>query len=117
MSDAPPAQPTPQPTPQPMHNNTTAVSSLILGILAVVFVPCGGLFPYSGTGAILAGGLALFLAVRGRRQIAASAGAQSGAGLATAGMVLGSIAIVLGIVLVILTAAVVSSGDIDSLVG
>lgn len=113
MSDAPPAQP----ASKPMHNNSSAVSSLVLGILAVVFVPCGGLFPYSGTGAIVAGGLALFLALRGRREIAASAGAQSGAGMATAGIVLGSIAIVLGIVLVVLTAAVLSSGDIDFLVG
>ncbi len=37
--------------------------------------------------------------------------------MATAGIVLGSIAIVLGIVLVVLTAAVLSSGDIDFLVG
>lgn len=113
MSDAPPAQT----TPQPMHNNSSAVASLVIGILAVVFVPCGGLFPYSGSGAIVAGGLALFLALRGRRQIAASNGAQSGAGMTTSGIVLGSIAIALGIVLVILTAAVLSSGDIDSLIG
>ena len=70
--------------------NSKAIWSLVLGILGLVC--CG----------FLAGIPALILGNSAKKEIAASGGAQSGAGMAQAGFVLGIIAIVLGVLGVLL---------------
>jgi len=72
--------------------NSKAIWSLVLGILGLI---CCGFFT---------GIPALFLGQSAKKEIAASGGAQSGAGLAQAGFVLGIIAVVLGIIGLILVA-------------
>jgi putative exporter of polyketide antibiotics len=74
------------------RTNQKALWSLILGILALV---CCGLF---------AGIPALILGNSAKKEIAASAGAESGAGMAQAGVVLGIIAIALSVLGLILFA-------------
>jgi putative exporter of polyketide antibiotics len=65
--------------------NQKAIWSLVLGILG--FVCCG----------IFAGIPALILGNMAKKEIAASGGAESGAGMAQAGFILGIIAIVLSV--------------------
>ena len=94
MSYTPPPPPPPGPGGYgyaPQQTNQKALWSLILGILGLVF--CG----------LLAGIPALILGSSARKEIAASGGAQSGDGMARAGVILGWIAValsVLGIVLI-----------------
>ena len=64
-----------------------AIVSLVLGIVGLL---CCGLFLFS-IGALITGFLA-------RKQIGESQGRLKGAGMATAGLILGAVAIVLGIV-------------------
>ena len=75
------------------QTNKKAVWALVLGILGLV---CCGL---------LAGIPALILGNSAKREIAASGGAQTGAGMAQAGVVLGIIAIVLSVLGIIASAA------------
>jgi uncharacterized membrane protein len=75
---------------QPPRSNQKAVWSLVLGILGLV---CCGFF--TGIPALILGKMA-------QNEIDASGGMQSGRGMATAGFVLGIIAIVFGIISVIL---------------
>lgn len=110
MSDAPP----PPRTLEPTRVNSASFTALVLGVLAIVVVPAHGLFPYAGSGAVVLGGLALVAGLRARRQLTAGTGERGGR-LATAGIALGGIALVLGIVMVILTAAGLATGDLDSL--
>ncbi len=65
--------------------NQKAIWSLVLGILGLI---CCGLF--AGIPALILGNMA-------KKEIAASGGAETGAGMAQAGFILGIIAIVLGI--------------------
>jgi len=77
--------------------NQKAVWSLVLGILGLV---CCGLF--TGIPALILGNSA-------KKEIAASGGSQTGAGMAQAGFVLGIIAVVLGVLgLILFVAGVVS---------
>jgi uncharacterized Tic20 family protein len=81
-------QPSPPPPPggyqQPQAtfvappNNQNALISMILGIVG--FVTCG-----------ITGPFAIWLARKGKREIAASGGTQGGDGMATAGLILGII--------------------------
>ena len=82
-------------SPSPQRANAKAVWSLVLGTVAVL----GTL--YCLLGGVL-GIVALLLGLRGRREIDASSGMQSGRGMAIAGMVLGTIAIVFSMAVVIL---------------
>ena len=78
--------------------NQKAIWSLVLGILGLVC--CG----------FLAGIPALILGNMAKKEIAASGGAETGAGMAQAGFVLGIIAIVLGVLgLVLVLAGVIST--------
>ena len=77
---------------QPPAGNKKAVWSLVLGILGLV---CCGFFT---------GIPAAILGKQAQNEIDASNGAQTGRGMATAGFVLGIIAIALGILQVILFA-------------
>ena len=87
----PPPPPPPGPggyaTPQ---TNQKALWSMILGILSIV--ACG----------LLAGVPALILGGSAKKEIAASGGAQSGEGMATAGVVLGWISVAISVLVVIL---------------
>lgn len=75
---------TPSTTPAPTH--TMAWVSLIAGLLGLT------LFPFIGSiAAVITGNIA-------RREIAASGGAQSGDGLAFAGVIMGWIGIGLGVI-------------------
>jgi len=73
----------------------TGIVALILGIIGA----CGVIF----------GPLAIGLALPGRRQIAESHGAQKGDGMATAGLIMGSIGTVISVVWIIL----IATGQID----
>lgn len=78
----------------------TAVASLVLGVLAVFFsllsAPVLNLIGLIAAGVVLIpGGLALGLGYSARRKIGRSGGALGGRGIATAGVVLGSVWLVL----------------------
>jgi putative exporter of polyketide antibiotics len=75
------------------RTNQKAIWSLVLGILGFV---CCGLF--AGIPALILGNMA-------KKEIAASGGAESGAGMAQAGFILGIIAVALSILGIILFAA------------
>ena len=78
---------------QPPQTNQKALWSMILGILGLIC--CGFL---TGIPALILGNLA-------KKEISASGGMQTGEGMATAGVILGIIAIALGVLVVILYAA------------
>lgn len=78
------ASPTPQATPG-TKTNTMALVSLIAGILGLT------MFPFLGSiAAVITGNI-------GRKEIAASGGAETGDGLAMAGVIMGWIGIGLGL--------------------
>ena len=78
---------------QPPKSNQKALWSMILGILGLL---CFGLF--AGVPAIVLGNIA-------KKEIASSGGAQTGAGMAKAGVILGIIAIAVSVLVFILIAA------------
>jgi len=79
---------------QPPKNSVMAISSLVLGILG--FVCCGcGLFSIA----------AIVLGVLGKKEIAESNGAKTGAGMAQAGFILGIVGIAISVLYWILYAA------------
>ena len=86
---------------QPAGNNKKAIWALVLGILGCV---CCGFF--AGVPAIILGKMA-------QNEIDASGGAQTGRGMATAGFILGIVAVAFGIIGIILnlTGALSFSGD------
>jgi putative exporter of polyketide antibiotics len=100
---------TPPPPPPPgaggyaaPQTNQKALWSMILGILGIV---CCGIF---------AGIPALILGNSAKKEIAASGGAQTGDGMAKAGVILGWISIalsILGIIFVIATGALSNAGN------
>jgi hypothetical protein len=75
------------------QNNKKAIWALITGILSIV---CCGIF---------AGVPALILGNSAKKEIAASGGSQTGAGMAQAGFILGIISVVLTVIYVILVVA------------
>ncbi|MFJ2758646.1 DUF4190 domain-containing protein [Nocardioides sp. NPDC087217] len=90
----PPPPPYGSPAPgqpgQPAGNNKKAIWALVLGILGCI---CCGIF--TGIPAIILGKMA-------QNEIDASGGAQGGRGMATAGFILGIVAIVLFVIGLIL---------------
>jgi len=98
MSYTPPPPPPPPPGAdqggfyQPAKTNQKAVWSMILGILGLV---CCGLF--AGIPALILGNIA-------KNEIASSGGAQTGDGMAKAGVILGIIAIAISVLSIILLA-------------
>jgi hypothetical protein len=99
------ASPAPQTTPG-VKTNTMALVSLIAGILGLT------LFPFLGSiAAVITGNM-------GRKEIAASAGAETGDGMAMAGVIMGWIGIglgVLGICIVCLTFVLIPLGVLGSI--
>ena len=84
------------------QTNKKALWSMILGILGLL---CCSVF---------AGIPAVILANMGKNEIAASGGAQTGAGMAKAGLILGIIAIVWGVVQIVLYATGVFDFNVDT---
>jgi hypothetical protein len=85
--------------------NGYALASLILG-LALVYLPC--VSPVTSI-------LAVVFGKRGQREIAESGGRQDGAGLATAGIILGWIGIALtAIGLAVLVVVIIAAAASDS---
>ncbi|MEJ7633430.1 DUF4190 domain-containing protein [Aeromicrobium sp.] len=76
----------------PPQQNKKALWSMILGILGLL---CCGFFT---------GIPALILGNQAKKEIAASGGSQTGGGMATAGVILGIVAIVFGVISLILFA-------------
>jgi membrane-bound ClpP family serine protease len=81
--------------------NGLAVTSMILGIVGIIFSFFG---IYGIIGAIL-GIAAVVLSIVGKKQIDASGGAQKGANMSIAGLVTGIIAIVFGVIVFACTLA------------
>ncbi len=98
--------------PAPVPSNGFAVAALVLGIIGAVF----GLIPFTFWLAWILGVLAIVFGVIGRRRVdrEPAAGKQS---MATAGLVLGIVAIALGIIgLIVLTTLINDVGSaIDDL--
>jgi hypothetical protein len=82
----------------PPEQNKKALWSMILGIVSMV---CCGLF---------AGIPAIILAQQAKKEIAASGGRQTGAGMATAGLVLGIIAVAFSVLYLVLVVTGAVSG-------
>ncbi|TCI99792.1 DUF4190 domain-containing protein [Aeromicrobium sp. IC_218] len=80
----------------PPEQNKKALWSMILGIVGLLC--CG-----------IAGIVAIVLSNTAKKEIAASGGRQTGAGMATAGLVLGIVAIVLWIAGIVINLAVVGN--------
>jgi hypothetical protein len=99
------ANPVPQTTPG-TKTNTMALVSLIAGILGLT------LFPFLGSiAAVITGNI-------GRKEIAASGGAETGDGMAMAGVVMGWIGVglgVLGICIMCLTFVLIPLGVLGSI--
>jgi hypothetical protein len=83
---------------QPPKNSAMAITSLVLGILGI---PCCGCGVFSIA--------ALVLGILGKKEIAESNGAKTGAGLAQAGFILG----IIGIVFSVLYWILLASGALD----
>ena len=99
------ANPAPQTTPG-TKTNTMALVSLIAGILGLT------LFPFLGSiAAVITGNIA-------RKEIVASAGAETGDGMAMAGVIMGWIGValgVLGICIACLTFVLIPFGVLSSI--
>jgi hypothetical protein len=82
-----------------------AIAALVVGIISAV-----GVFCY-GVPAIILGPVAVYLGLRSRRKIKASAGAIGGGGLAMAGWITGLVAAVIGaLFLIVFIGAIVLVG-------
>ena len=83
--------------------NGLAIASMVMGILAVVFCCCFFYFSIPlGIGSLVTGIIVL------RKQ-------NPGKGMAIAGIVTGSVAIVLAIILIIFVAILISTGELSSI--
>lgn len=105
MSHQPPgAYPPPYgygPTPLPVPNGK-ATASLVTGITTLILSWCCGLG--------VVGLVAVVLGVKARAEIRASGGAQSGEGVATAGIVTGIVAVLLGLLVLALIGLALLAG-------
>lgn len=90
--------------PAPAPQNKKAVWALVLGIVSLLC--CGVIGIFAAIPAIILGSQA-------RKEIAASGGLQSGAGMAQAGLILGIIGVVLGLLVCVLTVALFMSGAFE----
>lgn len=90
--------------PIPPTNNK-ATAALITGITTLVLSWCCGLGVF--------GLVAVALGLKGRAEVRRSEGAQTGDGLALAGIVTGAIATVVGLAVIVLIILVVVSGKTD----
>ena len=98
---APQGPPPPGYAPVPATNGK-ATASMITGVSTLVLSWCCGLG--------LLGVVAVFLGVRARTEIRLAGGAESGEGLAVAGIVTGVLAALIGLLTVVLVVLVVVTG-------
>jgi hypothetical protein len=89
--------------PPERSTNGLAVTSMVLGILGACGIACYGAGGLLGILAIIFGAVA-------RSQIAHSQGAQSGKGMATAGLVLGCIVVGLGVITMLSCIGLMAAG-------
>jgi hypothetical protein len=99
---SPQGQPPPGYAPVPATNGK-ATAALITGVSTLVLSWCCGLG--------LVGGVAIFLGLRARREIRLSNGAESGEGLAVAGIVTGALAVLVALLTVVLVVLVLVTGQ------
>lgn len=107
----PPDQPGYGPVPEGPHpgyapilpTNSKATASLITGITTLVLSWCCGLG--------VLGIVAVVLGIRGRAEVRASQGTQTGDGLALAGIITGAVAVVIGLAVIVLIVIVVATGS------
>jgi hypothetical protein len=98
--NVPPPPPAPPPGPAaygPARNDNGAIASLVCGIVGIACIPLVGI-------------VALVLGLRARNRIDSSMGELGGRGMATAGIVLGVLAIV-EIVIVLIVAIAANMGS------
>jgi Domain of unknown function (DUF4190) len=86
-----------------LPTNNKATAALITGITTLVLSWCCGLG--------VLGIVAVVLGIRGRAEVRASQGTQTGDGLALAGIITGAIAIVIGLAVIALIVVVVATGS------
>ena len=86
-----------------LPTNGKATAALITGITTLVLSWCCGLG--------VLGVVAVVLGIRGRAEVRASQGTQTGDGLALAGIITGAIAVVIGLVVIALIVVVVATGS------
>ncbi|MGH3509343.1 MAG: DUF4190 domain-containing protein [Nocardioidaceae bacterium] len=103
MSYTPPPPPPPAGS-VPAGSNNKATLSLVLGILSIPLGFCCSIFGLVGIAAILLGNSA-------RKEIAQSGGAQTGDGLARAGVITGYVGVALGVVFLIVTIVLIANGN------
>lgn len=87
----------------PAKTNTKAMVSLIIGIVAMPFAFCCSIFGLVGIAAIVLGR-------QSSREIAASAGAETGEGMAKAGFILGIVSTVLAVIMTVVSIVLVATG-------
>jgi hypothetical protein len=90
------------PPPGVPAGNAKATASLVTGVASLVLSWCCGLG--------IAGVVAIVLGVKARAEIRASGGRQEGEGLALAGIVTGTIALVIGLVVATVVAIAIVAG-------
>jgi hypothetical protein len=92
-------QPAPayQPAPATSSNNTLAIVSLIVGIVALLSSCCLSFMGFFGICSAVLGIVAVVLGAIGINQISKSGGMQTGKGMAIAGIVMGAVSILLPI--------------------
>lgn len=88
----------------PPQNSTKAVAALVVGIVSPVLGLCCAILG-------LVGIVAVVLGRNAQKEIAASHGGLTGAGMAKAGVILGVIGISLGLVMTIVNIALLVAGD------
>jgi hypothetical protein len=86
-----------------LPTNSKATASLITGITTLVLSWCCGLG--------VLGIVAVVLGIRGRAEVRASQGTQTGDGLALAGIITGAVAVVIGLAVIVLIVIVVATGS------
>lgn len=84
-----------------MKSSGLAVASMVLGIVAVVF---DFIFAWVG---LICGIIALILGIVAKNQISNSNGQIGGGGMATAGIVLGAVALLLWLIVLIACSAII----------
>lgn len=89
--------------PQTLPTNGKATAALITGITTLVLSWCCGLG--------ILGVVAIVLGVQGRAEIRRSPDTQTGDGLALAGIITGAIAVVVGLLVLVLIAVVIFTGQ------
>jgi hypothetical protein len=90
---------------QPPATNGKATAALITGISSLVLFWCCGLG--------VAGVVAIVLGIKARTEIRRAGGAQSGDGMALAGIVTGAVAVLLGLLFLALVIYAIASGNAD----